>query len=729
MRLLLILFTFSFSLFALSDNYKVVLERFNSKRDARQAYETYQNNPTSAVSQYAHTKEFIIQYRKSGDGYIIAAEPFNKREDAELFLQTVHKNHPKATVSRGVADDYLFLLAQHNKELTQQPTKVQPSNKNHPAALTIASTLTPEKIPAVSHGHSTTIPLSIWILLGSIVSLGAGWIGWREKTFRHLQSEYTQLREKKEALQQSIQAKNDFIAMMSHEVRAPINAITGISHLVLESRLTVTQRTQITKLKDSAHVLLSLINDILDHSKIEAGKVSIEQIPFDLNTLLDDISNIVAHKAQEKGIEVIFDIDQSVPHKLIGDPLRLLQVLVNLLNNAVKFTEQGSVILRARGQQISRVNLKINFEVIDTGIGIDEHEVKNLFTPYTQADDTISRKYGGSGLGLSICKNLVSLMGGSIYVHSILGKGSTFSFDIKLHSDFEYEKRRYRLPSTDLMNKNALIVDPNPDNISVLQRGLEYYHYEVKTLPDASELLASMKYYSIDILFLDSKITLNPVIKKELQEQIKNDTLKLVWIGEDTKKQREFVLQKPYNQQALFKIILSVYGYATNEEKHLDNTKKLKEGLKRFAGRSLLLAEDNEINRSIISGLLSGTSINIITAKTGKEAVEIVEMNPDICVILMDIQMPIMDGYEAAQIIRKEPEKDFIPIIAITGNTLEGEIEKISQAGMNGHIAKPIDVNVFYTTLYHAFEKSRNQIKKPITPFASPKETLDTITV
>lgn len=723
MRILLILFTLSLSLFALSNNYKVVLERFDSKRDARAAYESYQNNPHSIISQYATTKEFLIHYRKSGDGYIIAAEPFKSSQEAEVFLQNVRTNHPQAAVSRGVADDYLYLLALHKKNIDEQITKHQTA-----PTLNIASTLTPEPQPS-SNDTSSEKPWKLWALLG-IVVLGSGlWIIWREKKFYTIVHAYDKLKNDKENLQQAMQAKNDFIAMMSHEVRAPINAITGISHLVLESRLTVTQRTQITKLKDSAHVLLNLINDILDHSKIEAGKVSIEQIPFDLNALLDDISNIITHKAQEKGLELIFDIDQSVPHKLIGDPLRLLQVLVNLLNNAVKFTEQGSVILRARGQQISRVNLKIHFDIIDTGIGIDEHELKNLFNPYTQADETISRKYGGSGLGLSICKNLVSLMGGSIYVHSTFGTGSTFSFDIKLHSDFEYEKRRYRLPSTELMNKNALIVDPNPDSASVLQRGLEYFQYEVKTLSDASELMAAMEYYSVEILFLDSKVTLNPVIKKEIQSRIKDETLKLVWIGEDSKKQREFVLIKPYNQMAIYKIILSVFGYATNDEKQLDNTKKLKEGLKRFAGRTLLLAEDNEINRSIISGLLSGTSIEIITAKTGKEAVEIVEMNPNVCVILMDIQMPIMDGYEAAQIIRKEPEKDLIPIIAITGNTLESDIEKISQAGMNGHIAKPIDVNTFYTTLYHAFEKSRNQNKIPMMSFPSPNETFDTIAV
>ena len=710
MRLLLLLFIFSFPLFALSNSYKVVIEEHSKKGEARKAYENYLSDSSSLISQNSHNENFIIHFRKSGGRYIISAEPFRNRHDAEAFVSQIHSKHPKAFASQGIADDIQYLLAIHRKTLSEKQLPAETSKK-------VVQTPPVEKspLPAVTlaqqtpEEESTLSYITLSLILGLISTMI--FILWRERSYKSLTKHYNELFDEKERIQDSIQAKNDFIAMMSHEIRAPINAVMGMSHLVLESRLTVTQRSQISKIKDSAALLLNLINDILDHSKIEAGKVTIEQIPYDLNALLDDISNIVSHKANEKQIELVFDIDHSVPNKLIGDPLRLLQVLVNLLNNAVKFTDQGSVILRARGQQISRLNLKIHFEVIDTGIGMDQEQISRLFQSYSQADDSITRKYGGTGLGLAICKNLVSLMGGSIQVHSVPNEGSTFSFDIKLHSDFDFEKRHYRLPTTELMSKNALILDENQDNAAVLQRGLEYFHYEVKAVVDSLDAVALFKRYTFDIVFIDTKISLCGEFKRELQSRIKEDQLKLVWMGEDIKKRGGFILSKPYNQLDIFNTILSIYGYMDQSGKHQNNTKKLKESLKKFGGETLLLAEDNEINRSIINGLLAGTDIKIIAAETGKEAVDLVETNGEISVILMDIQMPIMDGFEASRIIRQNPEKDLIPIIAVTGNTLESDIQNISNAGMNGHIVKPIDVNTFYTTLYYAFEKSRNHTK------------------
>lgn len=535
MRLLLLLFILSFPLFALSNNYKVVIEERSTKGEARKTYENYLSDSSSLISQNSQNEKFIIHFRKSGERYIISAEPFSNRQDAETFLRKIHSKHPKAFVSQGIADDIQYLLAIHRKTLSQK----QPVSETSKQELqTTQKEVSP--LPATSSAQhdseeeSTLSYLTLSLILGLLSAII--FILWRERSYKILTIQYNELFAEKELIQASIQAKNDFIAMMSHEIRAPINAVMGMSHLVLESRLTVTQRSQISKIKDSASLLLNLINDILDHSKIEAGKVTIEQIPYDLNALLDDISNIVSHKANEKQIELIFDIDNSVPNKLIGDPLRLLQVLVNLLNNAVKFTDQGSVILRARGQQISRLNLKIHFEVIDTGIGMDQEQIARLFQSYSQADDSIARKYGGTGLGLAICKNLVSLMGGSIQVHSIPNQGSTFSFDIKLHSDFDFEKRHYRLPTTELMSKNALILDENKDNAAVLQRGLEYFHYEVKAVVDSLDAVALFRKYTFDIVFIDTKISLCGEFKRELQSRIKEDQLKLVWMGEDIKK-------------------------------------------------------------------------------------------------------------------------------------------------------------------------------------------------
>ncbi|MDD5716613.1 MAG: ATP-binding protein [Sulfuricurvum sp.] len=706
MRLPLFILFLSLPLFALSNSYKVVMDTFATENEARASYQEALKDSESTVSQLIRHKDFIVHFRKSGGRYIIAAEPFSNRHDAEALVQKIVSEYPKTFVSQGVADDIGPLLREHQKSLPLPASEVPAQTKPQPSAQTNRNFPTETTTPPPPISSQQSIGISQWIpLFFSLLFLA--FILWRERNYRKMARKNSELLQEKESIQNAIQAKNDFIAMMSHEIRAPINAIMGISHLVLESRLTVGQRSQITKIKDSASLLLNLINDILDHSKIEAGKVTIEHIPFDLNALLDDISNIIAHKANEKGIELIFDIDKSVPNKLIGDPLRLLQVLINLLNNAIKFTETGSVILRAQGQQISRLNLKINFEVIDTGIGMDADQIGRLFQSYSQADESISRKYGGTGLGLAICKNLVSLMGGTIHVQSTPNTGSIFSFDIKLHSDFDFEKRRYRLPSVELMSKNSLIVDPNFTSASVLKRGLEYFHFEVKIFDNSSDAAVYFHNHPIDIVFIDSKILLSGEFKRELQIRIKEDELKLVWLGDDSKKRGGIILAKPFNQLDIFNNILSIYGYMDQSDQHQSNTKKLKESLKKFAGETLLLAEDNAINRSIISGLLSDTDIQIINVSTGKEAVDKVEINENISVILMDIQMPIMDGFEASRLIRKDPTKDFIPIIAITGNALENDIQNISSSGMNGHISKPIDINTFYTTLYYAFEKSK----------------------
>lgn len=711
MRIILLLVWIASAAMAAGASHKIVLERFKTKNEARALFEQLKKDPHSIVSRYKSDEAFIIHTRKSGNRYVIVAEPFANEHDAKALFREIAPLHPKAFISRGVADDIDTLLSRHRASLPHaaaaQATQTRPPKAE---ASGIPSPAIEPASPKPSEAHDSRFQ---WILGAALAILLALAIA-QERQLRLLRRQYAAIKEEKEALEATTQAKNDFIAMMSHEIRAPINAIMGLSHLALESDLNERQSAQIQKISDSASVLLTLINDILDHSKIEAGKVTIEHIPFDMNALLDDISSIVTHKAHEKNLELIFDFDRSVPNKVIGDPLRLLQVIVNLLNNAVKFTETGYVILRARAQQSNRMNLRIRFDVIDTGIGMSGEQIERLFRSYSQGDETISRKYGGTGLGLAISKNLISLMGGTIQVRSTPHQGSTFSFDIKIHSDLDFEKRRYRLPTKELMCKNALIIDSSSDSIGVLKGGLEYFHYEVKGVLDPLDAIALLHTYRFDLVFIDTRLTLSGEFKKELQYRIRNDDLKLVWMGEDHKRRGGTILHKPYNQLSIFNTILSVYGYMDQTKAHQNNTKKLKENLRRFAGHSLLLAEDNEINRSIVNGLLAGTDIIIVTASTGKDAVEAVEMNPDISVVLMDIQMPIMDGFEASRQIRKDPQNDLVPIIALTGNTLENVIQNISNAGMNGHIAKPIDVNTFYTTLYYAFEKSRNQAKKPI---------------
>ncbi|MBV5334944.1 MAG: hypothetical protein JZU49_03980, partial [Sulfuricurvum sp.] len=319
MRIAVLFLSLLTTLFALSDNYKIVIDTYKTKSEARQAFEHNKADPKSALLPYLNEKQLIIHTRRSGEKSIIAIEPFSNQKEAQAVLQDLSTFYPHAFVSRGVADDIEFLLMQHRNNLN---LKKQNISINTPKAITL-----PKKEQNVStvssYNYERIFFLSI--LAGMLV-----YFLWSTRLLKILQNRNRFLLKEKTEVQDAMQAKNDFIAMMNHEIRAPINAIMGISHLVLESRLTVSQRSQITKIKDATSILHTLVNDILDHSKIEAGKITIEKIPFDLNTMLDDISNIISHKADEKQLELIFDIDQSVPNKLIGDPLRLLQILVNL---------------------------------------------------------------------------------------------------------------------------------------------------------------------------------------------------------------------------------------------------------------------------------------------------------------------------------------------------------------------------------------------------------------
>ncbi|MCX6072992.1 MAG: ATP-binding protein [Campylobacterales bacterium] len=702
MRLTVIFFTLLTTLFALSDNYKIVIETHKTKSKAQYVYEHEIANPDMPLFTYTKEKNLIVHVRKSGKTQIIAIEPFSNHNDAQIILDNIAPFYPNAFISRGVADDIELLLIKHRKDFSAINQQLTVSKAPQPI-------FTPPKKTTVSQ---TSRPrYEKWLIL-SILAAFIGYLVWRERVLKALKNRNQLLSREKEEIQNVMQAKNEFIAMMNHDIRAPINAIMGINHLLLESDLTLRQRSQLTKIKDASTILLTLVNDILDHSKIEAGKIIIEKIPFNLNTVLDNISNIISQKANEKNLALIFDIDKSVPNKLIGDPLRLFQIMVNLLNNAIKFTDTGNVILRLRAEQITSLDVKIHFAIIDTGIGIKPESLKQLFTPYVQADATITRKYGGTGLGLIICKNLISLMGGSIHVESTPNQGSTFSFELHFYSDSAYEKRRYRLPTTDLMSKNGLILETNLISAEVLKRGLEYFHYEVKIVTNPADALAVLKNHFLDILFIDTNMILSGEFKKELQNRVKNEDLKLVWMGDDFKRRGGIILAKPYNQLRIFNTILLAYGHLDQEKQVQNNGQKFKEKLKQFSGETLLLAEDNEINCSIVKGLLAGTNITVITASNGKEAIEMVEQNSTIKVILMDIQMPIMDGFEATKWIRQDPKKDFISIIAVTGNTFEKDIHKISHSGMDGHIGKPLDVNTFYTTLYYAFEESRNKSKK-----------------
>ncbi len=508
-----------------------------------------------------------------------------------------------------------------------------------------------------------------------------------------------ELKESIEVAQVATKTKDDFFANISHEIRTPINAIIGFTHLALETDLDTQQSDYLSKIKHSSNHLLGLVNDILDFSKIEAGKLEIENIEFNINTTLDNVSNMIGLKAQEKALEIIYDIDNSVPALIKGDPLRLGQVIINLMNNAVKFTEKGEITLKAKMSPLPKNKKLLIFEIIDTGIGLKPEQVDKLFQSFSQADSTISRKYGGTGLGLNISKQLVELMGGKIRVMSEYGVGSRFVFSIVTEQP---HLRSYRLPSKSLMGKKVLIIDNNPRSSAALAQMLRYFQYESIVTSSGEDAKLLFMHNSFDIVCIDKNIK----DSIDYQNMSSHCKAKVVFIDNSLSKNQKDIegihidayLHKPFNQMMIFDMILQLFTNETAQEVSKNN-KITKQDLMRLRGSHIILAEDNKINQTVILGLLDGTGIKITIANNGEEAVSHTKKLIDIDLILMDINMPIVDGYSATSQIRKDSRYNNIPIVALTANSRPEDIQKAKDIGMQEHLEKPINVEKLYAML------------------------------
>jgi signal transduction histidine kinase/CheY-like chemotaxis protein len=496
-----------------------------------------------------------------------------------------------------------------------------------------------------------------------------------------------------------IENKDLFFANISHEMRSPINAVIGLSHILLERKLDEKSKDYAQKIQSSGKMILHIINDILDFSKIEAGKIKLEAIDFDINTVLENTSTVISLKAHEKKLDFIFDIHKSVPSILKGDPFRLAQVLINLLSNAVKFTSKGSISVSAKVIPHTKENDLLEFRVSDTGIGLSPSQISTLFLPFTQASTHTSKQYGGTGLGLSISKQLVELMGGKMRVESTVGKGSVFIFTI---ATTLYKADFSCLSPKKLQNKKVLIIDKNPKSKEALEHILDYFSYEILETPSLEKLKSIILEHTLDILFID-KETLESYSKKEFfpkkckakivlmhnsMDEIENATLKDMPI--------DAYLEKPFHNQNIVSVIYKVFGEKMHHKAENTFTKK---SLYTLEGANILLVEDNKINQSVILALLEYTGIEIHIANNGKEAIALVQSIPSLDLIFMDIEMPMMNGWEVTLELKKIEKIQNIPIVTLSGNTKQSDRDKSAKLGMVAHLDKPIDVNKFYATL------------------------------
>jgi len=520
-----------------------------------------------------------------------------------------------------------------------------------------------------------------------------------------------QLAELKKLADEANASKSMFLANMSHEIRTPMNGVIAAADLALSEKLSPKVERYLEIIHSSGYALLGIINDILDFSKIEADKLELEATPFKIDEVLENIVGLFTNKVKEKEIELLIDIEPGTPLAVFGDPLRLQQVITNLVGNAIKFTDKGGTISIGVVDLTKTSNtVELRFYVKDTGVGISADYLDRLFEPFTQEDASTTRKYGGTGLGLTISKKLTEMMGGRIWAQSEIGKGTTFFFSANLVRQPKDQEDTFPI-SKDIEGFTTLVVDDSPDSRTITKKMLNSFGLIAETASSGTEAIKKIKQYlslnrRFDLIIMDwimpeiDGIETAKKIFNYVEDRI--PTILMTAFTDAVLAGINRVISKPISVSTLFDAIMDVFGMDKPgrikvRREEVQRTMAYKKGLK---GTRVLLTEDNATNQEIATAILESAGIEFDVANNGQEAVDAV-LRGNFDAVLMDVQMPVMDGYQATAAIRKKEQFESLPIIAMTAHAMKGDKEKCLNAGMNGYVSKPINQEILFRTLWN----------------------------